>query len=205
MRHDYRPLLTPTPIKALRPTQMTVGRREVAEKRRQWRERCGEEGPDFLGRHMIPVVLGPKGRPWLVDHHHLALALHEEGQAHVLTSVLADLSHLAASEFLTLMDNRSWLHPFDAEGVRRDYASLPRHVEDLRDDPYRSLAGAVLAAGGYAKSAAPFAEFLWADFFRRRMDAKRLEKDWEGAIAKAVQLARKHKAAHLPGWAGARI
>lgn len=203
MRHDYRPLLTPTPIKALRPTQMTVGRREVAEKRRQWRARCLEEGPDFLGRHMIPVVLGPKGRPWLVDHHHLALALHEEGQEHVLTSVLADLSHLGATEFLTFLDNHSWLHPFDAEGVRRDYAKLPRHIEDLHDDPYRSLAGAVLDAGGYAKSAAPFAEFLWADFFRSRIDAKRLDKDWEDAVAKAVHLARKHKARHLPGWAGA--
>src|SRR5436305_4773273 len=30
------------------------------------------------------------------------------------------------------------------------------------DDPYRSLAGEVRRAGGYAKEATPFSEFLWA-------------------------------------------
>jgi hypothetical protein len=54
------PLLNPIRIKDLRPTQITVGFREVAEKRRQWREQSGDKGAEFLGRHMVPVVLGPK-------------------------------------------------------------------------------------------------------------------------------------------------
>ncbi|MFZ8515581.1 ParB-like protein, partial [Staphylococcus aureus] len=80
--------------------------------------------------------IGPKQRPWLVDHHHLALALSLEGQEHVLASVIADLSHLGRDEFLTVMDNRSWLHPFDAHGVRQDYDKLPRRIGKLTDDPY---------------------------------------------------------------------
>ena len=204
MKRDYQPLVTPTLIADLRPTQMTVGMREVALKRHAWREDCAKHGPDFLGRHMIPVVLGPKRRPWLVDHHHLALALYQEGQEHVLTSIIADLSHLGRREFLTVMDNRSWLHPFDAEGERHDYTKLPRRIAKLVDDPYRSLAGAIRRAGGYAKSSAPFAEFLWADFLRRRIDSKLVARDLDQATARALKLARNKAADHLPGWAGER-
>ena len=53
------PVLNPVRIKSLRPTQMTLGLREVDEKRRIWRERGGDKGAEYLGRHMIPVVLGP--------------------------------------------------------------------------------------------------------------------------------------------------
>ncbi|MGJ3647764.1 ParB-like protein [Sphingomonas sp. GlSt437] len=204
MTHDYQPLVTPTPIRDLRPTQMTVGMHEVALKRQAWRDKCEKEGPEFVGRHMIPVVIGPKQRPWLVDHHHLALALSLEGQEHVLASVIADLSHLGRDEFLTVMDNRSWLHPFDAHGVRQDYDKLPRRIGKLTDDPYRSLAGAVLREGGYAKSAAPFAEFLWADFFRRRIDAKLVGKHFDQATERALTLAKDQRADHLPGWAGGK-
>ena len=71
------PVLNPVAISELRPTQISVGLREVAEKQRQWREQAGDKGSEFLGRHMIPVVLGPKERHYIVDHHHLCRALHE--------------------------------------------------------------------------------------------------------------------------------
>jgi hypothetical protein len=37
------PLLKPIPIADLRPTQMTVGYREVEEKRRRWRSYDGDK------------------------------------------------------------------------------------------------------------------------------------------------------------------
>ena len=42
-------------------TQITVGMREVAAKRKHWRQ-AGKKnkGGEFLGKHMIPVILGPK-------------------------------------------------------------------------------------------------------------------------------------------------
>ena len=89
------PTLNPIPIAALRPTQMTVGMREVSVKRQDWRERSAKKESDFLGRHMIPTVLGPKGRHFVIDNHHLARALHEEGVSDVLVTVEADLSALA--------------------------------------------------------------------------------------------------------------
>ena len=38
MANTREPILHPIPILSLRPTQMTVGMREVKEKRKRWRE-----------------------------------------------------------------------------------------------------------------------------------------------------------------------
>jgi hypothetical protein len=40
MKPSFEPLLHPIEIKDLRPTQMTVGLREVARKRLEWRRRA---------------------------------------------------------------------------------------------------------------------------------------------------------------------
>ena len=202
MRADFAPTLHPVKIAALRPTQMTVGLREVARKRAEWRQRAQEDGEDFLGRHMIPVIIGPKSVPFVVDHHHLVRALHEEGVSQILVSIVADLHYLKKPVFWTFMDNRNWLHPFDAHGTRHSHEALPKRIDALTDDPYRSLAGELRRAGGYAKDSTPYSEFLWADFLRRRISAKLLESDFPRATAKALEAARHHEAAYLPGWCG---
>ncbi|MND79349.1 ParB-like protein [Agrobacterium tumefaciens] len=202
MPQPLEPHLSPIEITALRPTQMTVGLREVENKRKQWAAIRDEKGPDFLGHHMVPVVIGYKQRLYLVDHHHLALALHDEGVKHVLTSIVADLSHLGRQEFWSVMDHRSLVYPFNADGRRCPIDELPKRIVDLEDDPFRSLAGAVRDAGGFAKIEAPFTEFLWADFFRRRVSGKDLRHSFNETIEKAVELARSHEARHLPGWCG---
>lgn len=199
---DREPALHPIAIDALRPTQMTLGYAEVARKRRAWRERGGTDGADYLGQHMIPAVRGPKERCWIIDNHHLARALHEEEVKEVLVRIVADLSALPNRLFRTFMDNRNWLHPYDARGHRRAIAAIPRRIGDLADDPYRSLAGALRRAGGYAKDDAPFSEFLWADFLRRHVEADLVADDFESATARALEAARKPKASYLPGWAG---
>jgi hypothetical protein len=196
------PILTSVAISDLRPTQITVGMREVAAKRQRWREIAAKKGAQFLGNHMIPVVLGPKSRHYVVDHHHLARALQEEGVKDVAVTLIANLGKLDHDDFWTVMDNRSWMHPFDAEGERRHYRDIPKRVSDLVDDPFRSLAGELRRAGGFAKDTTPFSEFLWADFLRRRMKRRRVEQDFEGAIEKAVKLAKSEDAAYLPGWCG---
>jgi hypothetical protein len=135
------PRLTTVAIDDLRPTQITVGIREVNEKRKRWRELAAKAGGQFLGKHMIPVVLGPKGRNYVIDHHHLARALHEEGVKQVAVTHIANLSELDQDAFWRVMDNRSWMHPFDSRGERRAYKDIPKSVADLVDDPFRSLAG----------------------------------------------------------------
>jgi hypothetical protein len=202
MPRSVEPLLHPFAITALRPTQMTVGYREVARKRGEWRARTLADEPDFLGRHMIPVVLGPRGHPWLIDNHHLARALYEEGVKHVLVNIVADLSGLERPAFRTFMDNRNWLHPFDAQGQRQPYGAIPKHIKQLADDPYRSLAGELRRAGGYAKDSMPYAEFLWADYLRRHIGTAMVARDFATAVTAALQLAHVPQASYLPGWAG---
>ena len=196
------PVLTTVKIADLRPTQITVGMREVVIKRKRWREIGMRKGEEFLGKHMIPVVLGPKNRNYVVDHHHLARALHEEGVKQVAVTVTANLSRLDPDEFWSVMDERDWMHPFDAQGRRRHYRDIPKSVADMIDDPFRSLAGELRRAGGFAKETTPFSEFLWADFLRRRMKRKIVESDFDRAIARALQLAKSPDANHLPGWCG---
>ncbi len=174
----------------------------MAAKRRLWRERSDNKADDFLGSHMMPVLLGPRGYSYVIDHHHLARALLDEGVAQVATTTVADLSHLAKNEFWVFVDNRAWCHPYDAGGVRRPFSDIPKTVAGLKNDPYRSLAGELRRAGGYAKDTTPFSEFLWADFLRRRVKEKLVEEDFESALAKALKLSKTSGAQHLPGWCG---
>jgi hypothetical protein len=199
---NIEPALKAVPIIKLRPTQITVGMREVSERRRRWHERSGKKAGDYLGKHQVPVVLGPNDRLYITDHHHLALALLEEGQKDVLVNPVADLRKLDEGAFWFTMDNRGWTHPFDEHGRRRTFRELPKSVKQLVDDPYRSLAGELRRVGGFAKDTTPFSEFLWADFLRRRIKLKRVAKNFSHAVEQALQLARSNDADYLPGWCG---
>ena len=195
-------LLNVVAIADLRPTQITVGFREIAEKRREWTAISDEHRPAYLARHMIPVLLGPKGRSYILDHHHLARALHDEGCETVEVSVVANLSMLDKEAFWVFADNRAWCHPYDAAGRRVGFEQIPKGVTGLVDDPFRSLAGALRRAGGYAKDTIPFAEFMWADALRRRMTSAEVEQSFSAALVQALAFAKSKDAKYLPGWCG---
>jgi hypothetical protein len=197
------PRVHPIPILSLRPTQMTVGMREVKEKRRRWRQYGSKQKQeDVLGKHMIPVVHGPDTRYYVVDHHHLARALHDEGVKNILVTVIGDLTMVSKDAFWGVMDNKRWVYPYDAKGERRHFKDLPKSISELKDDPFRSLAGELRRAGGFAKDTTPFSEFLWADFLRRQMPRKAVEQDFGRAMEKALELAKSKQAVYLPGWSG---
>jgi hypothetical protein len=196
------PVLQPTPILSLRPTQMTLGMNEVDVKRIAWKQKTADDLTKFLAAHMVPVITGLKGEPYLIDHHHLARALHEEGLKSVFVIVVADLSRLPTDHFWNMMDFHGWTHPYDARGRRRPYSELPKTVKGMEDDPYRSLAGELRAMGGFAKDSTPFTEFLWADFLRPRIKPKAIKADFAAALTKALVMAKTPEADYLPGWSG---
>jgi hypothetical protein len=196
------PVLQPTPILSLRPTQMTLGMNEVQVKRAAWKQKTAGDLTKFLAAHMVPVITGPKGEHYLIDHHHLARALYEEGLKSVFVIVVADLSRLPADHFWNMMDFHGWTHPYDAKGRRRAFSELPKSVKSMEDDPYRSLAGELRAMGGFAKDSTPFSEFLWADFLRPRIKPKTIKADFQAALTKALAVAKTPEADYLPGWSG---
>jgi hypothetical protein len=203
MANVREPYVHPIPILSLRPTQMTVGMREVKEKRKRWREHKSEtKRAELLGKHMIPVVLGPDQHYYVVDHHHLARALHDEGVKDILVTVIGDLSMVDRDAFWGVMDNKRWVYPYDSRGERRHFKDIPKSVADLKDDPFRSLAGELRRAGGFAKDTTPFSEFLWADFLRRKMSRKGVEENFDRAIEKGLGFVKSKDAIYLPRWCG---
>jgi hypothetical protein len=187
----------------LRPTQITVGFREVEIKRKQWRDADAEARVKLLRRHVVPAVIGPKGRPFIVDHHHFTKALLDEKATEVAVYFVADLGNLPSDEFWTFLDNSAWCHAYDGDGQRCSLSDIPKRLSDLTDDPFRSLVGELIRAGGCAKNHAPFSEFLWADYLRRRIKKSLVEKDFATALTKALDLAKAPDAKSLPGWSGA--
>jgi len=196
------PILQSVPIMTLRPTQITVGMREVREKRKSWRSHEAKKRLEFLTKHAVPVIRGSKERLYIVDHHHLARALHDEGVNDILVMVFRDLSKISQESFWTFLDHHGWVYPYDEKGRRRDYKKIPRSVAELKDDPYRSLAGELRRIGGFAKDTTPFSEFLWADFLREPIGKSSLKNQYKSAIKKAYKLAKSSKANYLPGWCG---
>jgi len=186
----------------LRPTQISVGMAEIRAKRKEWAELDKHERRDRLEQHVFPAVVGPKKRCYIVDHHHLSLALMDEGVEEVAVAVLDDLSRLEREIFWRVMEFRAWCHPYDAAGQRRDYTAIPKCLRDLKDDPYRSLAAFVRNAGGFAKVHQPFAEFLWADYFRSRTSLRSLSSFSKKVVRSGVELAQHRDASYLPGWSG---
>jgi len=199
------PLLHPIPIGDLRPTQITVGMREVHAKQKAWQMQDKKKKAEFLGRHMIPVIRGPKDHMFVVDHHHLSLALHFEGVESVLVTSIADLRSLTEDEFWVYCDNRNWVHPYDASGQRCRFDQIPRRIAGLKDDPFRSLAGELRRIGGFGKDTTPFSEFLWADFLRRRIKRGLAKSDFPKALKQAMKLAKSEAAGYLPGWCGPHV
>jgi hypothetical protein len=160
------------------------------------------DADSFLHKHVIPVVKGPKGRYYIIDHHHLCSALLHAGVDKVSVTAVLNLERLDKHAFWVFLDNKGLLHPFDEDGKRRAYTDIPKRVKDMVDDPFRSLAGALRRRGGYAKDTTPFSEFLWADFLRRQLTRKAVEEDFPAALDAAYDLAKRPEADHLPGWCG---
>ncbi len=200
--YQREPVFHSTPILSLRPTQITLGMNEVILKRDAWKKKTTQDLSKFLQSHLVPTILGLDGEHYLIDHHHLARALHEEGVKDVFVTVVADLTRLSADHFWNMMDFHGWTHPYDAKGRRRPYSDLPKTVKSMEDDPYRALAGELRNLGGFGKDSTPFAEFLWADFLRPRIKAKAIKANFKEALDEALRLSKTGDADYLPGWCG---
>ena len=198
----HGPRLDTVRLARLRPTQFTVGYAEVSEKAAEWQQLSRKKRRAEIESHVFPAVLGPGEEYYIIDHHHLGIALLNEKVRDVMVARLDDLSWLEVPVFWRTMEFRAWSHPFDHRGRRCDYRDMPRRLADMQDDPYRSLAGLVRRAGGYAKDQAPFVEFIWADFFRPRVPPRLIKRDPASATHAGVRLARSQDARYLPGWTG---
>jgi hypothetical protein len=193
-------------VLSLKPTQFSLGMEQINKKTSRMLELKKKKLAKYIHERPIPVVLSPKKEFYLIDHHHLLYACWHIGVKEVSIDVKADLSHtkLSYRKFWTTMVESNWAYLYDQFGEGpRDPLYLPMDIRGLADDPYRSLAWAVREADGYDSTSKTFAEFEWANFFRK---SKLLEpRGREGlmkAVPKAIKLARGNPAKDLPGYKG---
>lgn len=199
-------------VTALHPTQLAVGMQQVGVKMAKVlkkRQKSEKKLRKWLKKNPVPVVIGPGGVRYLVDHHHLSRAVYEAGVKDIYVVNVEDLSGLDRPEFWALMSSRGYVWPFTHEGEQLGdlsafVAKLPNTVDELKDDPYRSLAALVRRAGGYDKIWTPFSEFRWANFLRDRVHvpAGASEEAVLSVVPSAMVHASKPEAAHLPGYKG---
>jgi hypothetical protein len=201
-RKPEDPILVP--LDHLRPTQGAVGMKAVAAKREKVARRaeCSKEIERYLERRPIPAVRGPDDAFYIIDHHHLSMALHQSEVTEAFVRVIGDLSRLPRAEFWRRMAERGCLHPFDHHGERIRPSALPPAIRLLKRDAHRDLAWSVREAGGFMKSNLPYAEFRWAQFFRTRIPRTAVLRDFEYAHDRGMMLARSQSALHLPGFIG---
>ncbi|CAG2147446.1 hypothetical protein LMG31506_03630 [Cupriavidus yeoncheonensis] len=191
------------PLDALHPTQITVGAYHVAQKVHVTRRISPARRPAFLDQHRVHVVIGPEQVPYVVDHHHWVRAWHDLGLTHVPAIVRRDLSRLGARGFWKWMVAKHMVHPYDEQGQRRPLHELPVSIQDMRDDPYRSLEAFVQLAGGYRKVREAYPDFKWADFFRRHIGGPLdTPEAFAAALVRAFHLAQGAMARDLPGYIG---
>ncbi|HVW70330.1 MAG TPA: ParB-like protein [Steroidobacteraceae bacterium] len=189
-------------LQDLHPTQLTVGLIVVQDKKKHLQELSAGDRQDFMKSHPMPAVIGPQGKLYITDHHHLGRAALEAGVKTGFFEVDADLSKCTIETFWKEMNENLWVHPLDENGTRHVYAQIPGQLGKLTDDIYRSLAGYVRDAGGYDKTPTAFAEFIWADFFRRNIAVETVRADFHTAVQAGISLAHGKWAKHIPGFNG---
>ncbi len=187
-------------LQDLRPTQLTVGMLVVHDKRKHLAGLSPADRRDFMRAHPMPAVVGPQGKLYITDHHHLGRAALEAGVPTGYFLVEADLSKHSLESFWQEMNENFWVHPLDENGVRHVYSMIPDRLGKLVDDVYRSVAGFVRDGGGFDKTPTAFAEFIWADFFRRNIAIETVRSDFQAAVQAGIALAHSKWAKHIPGY-----
>ena len=191
----------------LHPTQFAVGQYEVEEKISHVKHILADGQKalrDFENANPVPALISPKGDLFIIDHHHLITAYHYLGVDPVLVWIVANYSNLESMDaFWNELEKNKWVYPFDEHGNGPwPHQDLPQTILELKDDPYRSLASAARRAGAYTKQNVPFTEFLWAQFFRKRVHIGPTRGDFQKAVALGVKIAHSPEAAEMPGYLG---
>ncbi len=189
-------------VEALRPTQSNVGMIEVNRKASKLSSLSKKELKSYLRENPVPVVLGPGGEMYAIDHHHLCRAVMKIGRDKVFVKIVADFSDLSRQDFWSEMIRRNFVYLKDQKGRNIETRDLPKSMKDLKNNRYRSLAGVVRRLGGFSKDRSPSAEFVWAEFFRSRIsfDYDKGKTAFNKAVKQALKIAQQPEARSLPGY-----
>ena len=204
-------------LSELHPTQASVGMTEVRIRREKLKEEIEGSSEDFPSHlrkqnRIEPIVIGPGNVFYITDGHHLVRALYELGQETVYCKVLDNVSTWQPDEFWKYMKDNNEVYLKDNQGNVIAPSDLPKSIGDLRDDPFRSLAGAIRESCGFRNDNKDvpdrnYLEFKWADYLRAHwaqtgIEVGDIDAQFDRSIQAALQLAIQKEAARLPGYTG---
>jgi hypothetical protein len=155
-------------LRTLRPLQGAVGMAEVRDKAAKIAAKPDKEAKD-LANDPIKLVRGPGGDLFITDHHHGARAWLLAGTAVATCRIDAGPPTADPAQFWAGLATPPKLHLKDADGHDITPEALPKSLEQLHDDPFRSLAWMIRKDNGFCRATMAqkeFAEFLWADWLR---------------------------------------
>ena len=193
-------------LKSLRPLQGAVGMGEVRQKTDKINKKPKKEASK-LAADPIKVVRGPAGQLFVTDHHHGARAWLLAGYSSGTCSIEPDPSSDDPGKFWPRLVDLKKVHLENKDGVVITPDALPKSLEQLPDDPYRTLAWMVRKKDGFCRAfmeQREFAEFIWADWMRGRAElpAAQVAAAPDKWLKAALKLAKSPAAAGLPGYVG---
>lgn len=188
----------------LAPTQINIGLIAMQEKISKIEEKeIKGDLENYLSKKLAPAFIGPDKRYYIIDRHHTSRALYEARVSFkkFKVDILRDLSHLSWTEFYDFLQKGHFVYLYDQGNGPQDPLTLPKFIWELTDDPYRTLAWMVREKGGFDKVDVPYLEFMWADFFRKRITLNgTTEFDLFKVLNQAIKLSKSEEANHLPGF-----
>ena len=191
----------------IHPTQFVLGKLSIGPKTAKV-EKMGKKGKieNYLKGKSAPAIIGPDGLYYITDRHHTSYSILNSNlnrnYKKLYIKVIKNWSKLSYKEFSKKMTahNYAWLR--DENHNLRDFEDLPKHINNLGDDPYRSLAWLVRKNGGFIKVGVNFQEFYWGIFFKLQgiKIKSSSEPDVKAVLKQALKLAHSKEASHLPGF-----
>jgi hypothetical protein len=191
-------------LRSLRPLQGAIGMMEAVDISEKIRTKPVKEMAN-LANDPIKTVRGPRGNLFITDHHHGAMAWLLAGYASGICQIDPDLSALEPAQFWTTLQERHLIRLADQDGKPISPDALPKSLEQMPDDPYRTFASLVRKAHGFCRAnmtRKEFAEFQWADWMRGKLAAAKVAASPADALSDALALVRSPQAADQPGYVG---
>jgi hypothetical protein len=189
--------------RVLHPLQGALGMEEVGEKTSNINKDYDGEWKD-LEDDPIQVIVGPGDRLFITDHHHKADAWLRAGRPDVLCQIKRRPAFGSEQKFWAGLVKDNLVRLADENGKPLAPAQLPSTLDQMPDDPYRSLAWRLRKEKGYCrpKDHKEFVEFRWADWMRNRPELPRqdVSASTEAVLPEALKLAAGPEAKALPGY-----
>jgi len=157
-------------IEKLHPTQPEVGQYQIEQKVKEFKALSDKKIEAVIEKKIVPVVIGPEGKLYLIDHHHNSLALLETGHPEVHVIVKENWSTLDLQSFWDKMNSNQYSFLKKADGTLLNPLSpaFPQTLRECGDNPYRSLVWILTEKGILKEGDIPYYEFYISDILKEK-------------------------------------